>query len=185
MYLSSTGQQLVALIKIKQEGASTLTVNGMNLLNQDDGVKLLSLSDYTRSDSTYSVFFRPPAAGGFVLQLVGTDSNGFNFSYISETAINVASIDLVLSMCVHVCACVRSYARVHSCARRSCVCLCACVHVCAHVCVRVCAFVCACMCAFVCVHVCVCVCVHVCVRACACVRSCVCMCAFVCAVCPL
>ena len=80
-------------------------INEINLLSENSGVNIASLSNITRVGADiFAASFLPPAEG-FVLQLVGMDSNGFNFSYISDTAVEVASIDMALSMCAYVCAC--------------------------------------------------------------------------------
>lgn len=73
-----------------------MTVRLLNLIS-DSGTILQSLNNLTRieQDSYVAAFIPPPEA--FVLQLIGIDRNGYNFSHISDTSVEVSSVDLALS----------------------------------------------------------------------------------------
>lgn len=88
-----TGHPIVALIEV--EGPVNVSV--LNLIS-GDGTILLSINNLTRlGEESYVGVFLPPSEA-FVLQLVGTDHNGYNFSHISDTSVEVSFIDLALSM---------------------------------------------------------------------------------------
>ena len=98
-------------------------INGINLLHESSGVNIATLSNITRAGGdVFAASFLPPAEG-VVLQLVGMDGNGLEFSYISNTAFKATPIKLALSMTY--------YAVSAFCAVCVCACACACACVCA------------------------------------------------------
>lgn len=94
----SAGQSIVAMLTT-EGGGMGVTINTLNLISED-GVILESIDNLIRlDDDTSAGVFEPPAEV-FTLQLLGTDANGFPFSYISDASVEVASIDLELSASV-------------------------------------------------------------------------------------
>lgn len=90
------GQPLSALIMV-EGGDLALTASALNLLS-NSGTILLSIKDLTSLGGvSYMGTFIPPSEA-FVLQLVGTDDNGYSFSYISDTSVKASAIHLALSM---------------------------------------------------------------------------------------
>lgn len=89
------GQPLIALITV-EEADVPVAVNVLNLIS-DSGLILQSINNLVNQGENMYVgtFIPPPEA--FVLQLTGTDHNGYNFSHISDTSVEASAIDLTLS----------------------------------------------------------------------------------------
>ena len=85
-------------IGIETESTSdAVIVNTLNLLDIE-GAVLISLSNLTLLEGgSYVSTFQPPSVT-FQLQLIGRDANGYNFSHISDTSVEVATVSLTLSM---------------------------------------------------------------------------------------
>ena len=82
---------------LEVEGDISVIISMLNLIN-DEGVELLSINNLTAVDrGSYVGVFLPPSET-FQLQITGTDGNGYNFSHISDTSVEVAIISLSLSM---------------------------------------------------------------------------------------
>ena len=99
LFLPKTlGTPIIALFGIESEnGVTSVTISMVNIINSE-GVKLLSLNNLTKVDSgSYVCVFLPPSET-FQMQLVGSDGNGYNYSHIIDTAVEVADISLVLGM---------------------------------------------------------------------------------------
>lgn len=76
-----------------------VVVSMLNLINEE-GMELLSINNLTAVDrGSYVGVFLPPSET-FQLQLIGRDGNGYNFSHIIDTSVEVAIVSLSLSMFV-------------------------------------------------------------------------------------
>lgn len=89
------GQPLTAVITV-QGGKVPVTASALNLLS-DSGTTLLSMNKLTSlgGNSYMGKFIAPSEA--FVLQPVGTDDDGYRFSYISDILVKTSAIELTLS----------------------------------------------------------------------------------------
>ena len=95
---NSAGDTLAAIIAAR---GSDIAVQELNLISSD-GADLLSIFNTTLGENEYLGVFSPPSEP-FVLQALGTDNNGLNFSHISDTAVEVSTINLARGMYLQPC----------------------------------------------------------------------------------
>ena len=92
-----SGQLLIAAFQASDDDAS-LTVDAINVVDPE-GTVLQSIDDVVSlGDNMFVGNFTPPAVSTFHWQISGKDEEGYSFSRISDTAIEVSDIELMLGI---------------------------------------------------------------------------------------
>ena len=93
-----SGKQLAVIFQALNYKSASLTVDAINLVDPE-GTVLQSIDDVVSlGDNMFVGNFTPPAVSTFHWQISGQDEEGYSFSRISDTAIEVSDIDLKLGI---------------------------------------------------------------------------------------
>ena len=90
----TAGDTLAA--EIEAQGSS-ITLQELSLTGSD-GLSILSVDNVTRLRENEYVGVFMPLSSPFLLKVVGRDENGFNYSHVRDTAVELSLINLSLGM---------------------------------------------------------------------------------------
>ena len=97
-----SGKQLAVIFQALNYKSAPLTVDAINLVDPE-GTVLRSIDDVVSlGDNMFVGNFTPPAVSTFHWQISGKDEEGYSFSRISDTAIEVSDIDLKLGILLYI-----------------------------------------------------------------------------------